>query len=57
MAIPKDYHRLSSARRLRREMTSQERHLWYDFLRDYPVKVYRQRIIANYIVDFYLPNL
>jgi len=38
---------------LRREMTKQERHLWYDFLRNYPVKFYKQRIIENYIVDFY----
>ena len=34
-------------------MTPQERHLWYDFLRCYPVKVFKQRIIGSYIVDFY----
>ena len=34
-------------------MTKQEKHLWYDFLCDYPVKIYRQRIINNFIVDFY----
>lgn len=34
-------------------MTPQERHLWYDFLRRYPVKIYKQRIIGPYIVDFY----
>ena len=34
-------------------MTPQERHLWYDFLRSYPVKFYKQRIIGPYIVDFY----
>jgi len=34
-------------------MTPQERHLWYDFLRDYPVKVYKQRIIDSFIADFY----
>lgn len=34
-------------------MTPQERHLWYDFLRYYPVKIYKQRIIGTYIVDFY----
>ena len=38
---------------LRRNMTRQERHLWYDFLRHYPVKIYKQRIIDEYIVDFY----
>lgn len=41
------------ARKLRKEMTRQERHLWYDFLRAHPIKFYRQRAIAGYIVDFY----
>ena len=44
---------LSSARELRRNMTKEERHLWYDFLRTYPVKFTKQKIICNYIVDFY----
>jgi len=43
----------SFARSLRRDMTKEERHLWFDFLRTYPVKFYRQRVIGNYIVDFY----
>lgn len=34
-------------------MTRQEKHLWYDFLRHYPVKIYKQRIIDNFIADFY----
>lgn len=34
-------------------MTPQERHLWYDYLRNYPVKFYRQRPIDRFIVDFY----
>ena len=34
-------------------MTPQERHLWYDLLRDYPVKIYKQRIIDSFIADFY----
>ena len=34
-------------------MTRQEKHLWYDFLRYYPVKIYKQRIIDNFIADFY----
>ena len=41
------------ARELRKDMTEQERHLWYCFLKDYPIKIYRQRVIGNYIVDFY----
>ena len=44
---------LSAARRLRKEMTKEERHLWYDFLREYPVKFTRQKILGQYIADFY----
>ena len=43
------------AKKLRRQMTKQERHLWYDFLRTYSIKVYRQRVIDNYVADFYCP--
>ena len=53
MTIPKDNSQLENARRLRREMTPHERKLWYLFLRKYPVKIYKQRIIGKYIVDFY----
>ena len=42
-----------NAKQLRKEMTKEERHLWYDFLRDYPVKFLRQKIFGSYIVDFY----
>ena len=41
------------ARCLRKSMTKEERHLWYDFLRAYPVKFLRQKTIGRYIVDFY----
>jgi len=41
------------AKQLRKEMTKEERHLWYDFLRNYPVRFLRQKIIDNYIADFY----
>ena len=53
MSVPKDYSKLNDARRLRRDMTPWERRLWYTFLRRYPVKFYKQRIIGHYIVDFY----
>ena len=53
MTIPKDNSQLGNARRLRREMTPHERKLWYLFLRKYPVKIYKQRIIDRFIVDFY----
>ena len=41
------------ARELRKNMTREEAHLWYDFLRDYPLRFLRQKVIDNYIVDFY----
>ena len=41
------------AKKLRREMTKEERHLWYDFLRQLPVTIRRQKVIGDYIVDFY----
>ena len=41
------------ARRLRKEMTKEERHLWYDFLRTHPVRFSRQKVLGKYIVDFY----
>ena len=34
-------------------MTRQENHLWYDFLQHYPVKIYKQHIIDDFIADFY----
>ena len=42
-----------NARALRKNMTKEERRLWYDFLRDYPIRFLRQKVIDNYIVDFY----
>ena len=44
---------LGTARTLRRNLTPQEHKLWYVFLRDYPVKIYKQRIIESFVVDFY----
>ena len=41
------------ARELRKNMTKEERHLWYDFLRSYPIKFTRQKILGKYIADFY----
>ena len=41
------------ARMLRKNMTKEERHLWYDFLKTYPVKFLRQKILGKYVVDFY----
>jgi len=41
------------AKQLRKEMTKEERHLWYDFLRNYPIRFQRQKVLGKYIVDFY----
>ena len=53
MSYTKKNKLLPYARQLRREMTPQEKKLWFGFLRDYPVKFYKQRIIEHCIVDFY----
>ena len=42
-----------NAQKLRREMTKEERRLWYDFLKRLPLTVNRQKVIGPYIVDFY----
>ena len=44
------------AKALRKNMTSEEKHLWYDFLKDYPIKFTRQKVLGKYIVDFYCPK-
>ena len=41
------------AKQLRKEMTREDRHLWYDFLRSYPVRFSRQKVLGNDIADFY----
>ena len=42
-----------NAQALRKNMTKEERHLWYDFLKSYPVQFKRQYSVGAYIVDFY----
>ena len=41
------------AKKLRKNMTPWERKLWYEFLRQYPIRFQRQKPIGNYIADFY----
>ena len=50
-----DYNRdnIKFAKDLRKNMTLWERKLWYEFLKDYPVRFQRQKAIGNYIADFY----
>ena len=42
-----------TAKALRKNMTQEEKHLWYDFLRAYPVRFSRQKVLGRYIADFY----
>jgi len=41
------------SQKLRKEMTKEERHLWYDFLTSLPYTIKRQETIGQYIIDFY----
>ena len=47
---------IPNAKALRKNMTKEERHLWYDFLKNYPAKVRRQHVLGKYIADFYCPD-
>ena len=51
----KEYNKsnIPLAKTLRKNMSPWERRLWYEFLRNYPIKFRRQTPIGNYIVDFY----
>ena len=43
----------SRAQTLRRNITKEERRLWYEYLHDYPYRFRRQVTFGNYILDFY----
>ena len=51
----KEYNKanIPLARGLRKNMTRHEKKLWYDFLKDYPIRFQRQKALGNYIADFY----
>jgi very-short-patch-repair endonuclease len=42
---------------MRKNMTDEEKKVWYQILKGHIPKFHRQRIIGNYIVDFYCPKL
>ena len=56
MAIYHNQNYVLLAQQLRKEMTPEEKHLWYDFLKKLPCTVNRQKNIGNYIVDFYIAS-
>ena len=53
MRYPRNQKNIANARVLRRNMTPQERHLWYDFLRFCKPRFRRQELIGPYIADFF----
>ena len=54
--LPRSKKSENCAKALRKNLTKEEKHLWYDFLRQLPVHFYRQYTIENYIVDFFCPK-
>lgn len=54
--LPRDKNLKPRSTELRTNATKQENRLWYDFLKRYNLHFYRQRIIGDFIVDFYCPK-
>ena len=54
--LPYNKKLVSNARTLRKNMTREEKHLWYDFLKKLPLTCHRQHNIGDYIVDFYIAS-
>ena len=48
-----DSQNVERAQELRKNMTRQEKKLWYEFLSTYPIRFYKQKPFGKYIVDFY----
>ena len=53
MTFPYNGELVPRAKELRKESTKQENHLWYDYLRNYPIRIQRQKTIKGFIADFY----
>ena len=47
---------IGNSKALRKSMTKEERHLWYDCLKQLPVTVHRQKVLGGFIVDFYIAS-
>ena len=48
---------IARAKELRKNMIPAEKKLWYQYLRTFKHRVFRQRPIHHFIVDFYCPTL
>ena len=53
MSLPYNSKLIPYAKELRKNATPWERKLWFYFLKDYPVRFQRQKVIDEFIVDFY----
>ena len=53
MPLPYQEKLTPRARELRKKATKQENHLWYDYLKDHPIRFKRQKPISSFIADFY----
>lgn len=53
MSLDYDKKLIPLAKQLRKNATPQENKLWYLFLRTFPIRFQRQKVIDGYIVDFY----
>ncbi len=55
--LPYNPNLIDRAKELRKNLTPAEKKLWYDYLRNFKYRVFRQRPIDHFIVDFYCPSL
>ena len=55
--LPYNQKLVERAKEMRKNPTPAERKIWQEYLRRFPLKVWRQKPIDNFIVDFYCPKL
>ena len=53
MSLKYNKNNITLAKKLRKNATPEENHLWYDFLSKYEIRFQRQKAIDNFIADFY----
>ena len=54
--LPKGKTAKKNAKLLRKNMTAEERRLWYDYLKGCPYTFHRQYVVLDYILDFFCPS-
>ena len=55
--LPYNPDLIDRAKEMRKNMTTEEKKLWYEFLRNYEHRFRRQHPVDNYIVDFYYADM